>query len=282
MIAFPNCKINLGLNIIAKRTDGYHDLETVFYPLQLKDAVEIIQSEITNLSISGLPVDGNATDNLCIKAYHLLKNDFPDLPPVNIHLHKIIPLGAGLGGGSSDGAFMLKLINDKFNLQLSSDELLTYAKQLGSDCPFFILNKSSYATGRGENLEEINLNLTGYKIIIIYPEIQINTGWAFSNIKPVIPAKSIKEIIKQSVSTWKEELKNDFETPVFSKYPEIKKIKDNLYNAGALYSSMSGSGSSVFGIFNSSSSICFVKSDVIINILLYLLAVAFTFSNSHS
>jgi 4-diphosphocytidyl-2-C-methyl-D-erythritol kinase len=255
MISFPNCKINLGLNIIAKRTDGYHDLETVFYPLQLKDAVEIIQSEITNLSISGLPVDGNATDNLCIKAYHLLKNDFPDLPPVNIHLHKIIPLGAGLGGGSSDGAFMLKLINDKFNLQLSSDELLTYAKQLGSDCPFFILNKSSYATGRGENLEEINLNLTGYKIIIIYPEIQINTGWAFSNIKPVIPAKSIKEIIKQPVSTWKEELKNDFETPVFSKYPEIKKIKDNLYNAGALYSSMSGSGSSVFGIFNSEKTI---------------------------
>ena len=251
MIAFPNCKINLGLNIIAKRLDGYHDLETVFYPLQLKDAVEIIQSEKTKLSISGLPVDGNANDNLCIKAYHLLKKDFPGLPQVNIHLHKTIPLGAGLGGGSADGACMLKLINDKFKLEIPGNDFIQYAGQLGSDSPFFILNKPCFATGRGENLEEIYLNLNGYKIVLIYPDIQINTGWAFSNIKPGASTKSIKEIIKQPVSTWKEELKNDFEVPVFSQYPEIKKIKDSLYNAGAVYSSMSGSGSAVYGIFNS-------------------------------
>lgn len=251
MIAFPNCKINFGLHITAQRNDGYHDLETVFYPLQLKDAVEIIQSEKTELSISGLAIHGDAGENLCLKAYHLLKKDFPELPPVKIHLYKTIPLGAGLGGGSADGAFMLKLVNDKFNLQLFDATLINYAKQLGSDCPFFILNKPCYATGRGEILEEINLNLKEYKIVLIYPDIQINTGWAFSNIKPGAPTKSIKEIIEQPVLTWKEELKNDFEVPVFSKYPEIKNIKDCLYNAGAVYSSMSGSGSAVFGIFNS-------------------------------
>jgi len=255
MITFPNCKINLGLNIIAKRTDGYHDLETVFYPLQLKDAVEIIQSEKTKLSISGLPVDGNASDNLCLKAYHLLKKDFPGLPPVNIHLLKTIPLGAGLGGGSADGTFMLKLINDKFKLEIPGNDLNKYARQLGSDCPFFILNKPCFATGRGENLEEINLNLKGFKIVLIYPGIQINTGWAFSNIKSGAPTKSVKEIVKQPVSTWKDELKNDFEEPVFSKYPEIKKIKDSLYNDGTVYASMSGSGSAVYGIFNSEKTI---------------------------
>ncbi len=249
MIAFPNCKINLGLNIIAKRNDGFHDLETVFYPLLIEDAVELIQSEKTEFTISGLPVAGNAVDNLCVKAYQLLKKDFPDLPQVKIHLHKTIPMGAGLGGGSADGAFMLKLINDKFNLHISDYDLLKYAEQLGSDCPFFILNKPCFATGRGEILEEINLNLKGYKIVLVHPGIHINTAWAFSKIKPSFPLNSIKEIIQQPNSTWKEELKNDFEEPVFSQYPEIKKIKDNLYNMGAVYSSMTGSGSAVFGIF---------------------------------
>ena len=250
MIAFPNCKINLGLHIIAKRSDGYHDLETIFYPLPLKDAVEIIQSQKTELTLTGLEVEGNPADNLCLKAWHLLKKDYPELPPVKIHLHKTIPLGAGLGGGSADGAFMLKLIGEKFSLPVSINDLINYAQQLGSDCPFFILNKPCFATGRGELLEQIELNFSDYKIVLVHPGIHINTGWAFLNIIPAQPLKSIKEIIGQPIPTWKKDLKNDFEAPVFSKYPEIEKIKTTLYKSGAIYSSMTGSGSAVFGIFN--------------------------------
>ena len=262
MVLFPNCKINLGLNIIAKRTDGYHDLETVFYPLQIKDALEIIegsnaQQPVPNIqySMSGLQIDCNIESNLCVKAYQLLKKDFAGLPVVNMHLHKAIPTGAGLGGGSANGAFTLKLLNKKFDLGLTDQELISYALQLGSDCPFFIVNKSCFGTGRGENLEPITIDLTGYKLMIVHPGIHINTGLAFSGIQPLKPSKSIKTIIQQPVVSWKEELKNDFEAPIFSQYPELKMIKDSLYDHGAVYASMTGSGSAVYGIFGKDTAI---------------------------
>lgn len=253
MISFPNCKINLGLHILGKREDGFHSLETVFYPVALKDALELIPAINSTTGIeftcTGLAVDGNTSDNLCVKAYHLLQKDFPQLPAVKIHLHKAIPMGAGLGGGSADASFMLKLLNERFHLNLSTDQLISYALQLGSDCPFFIINKPCYATSRGELLQEIKVDVTAYKIVLINPGIHINTGWAFSNIKPAIPQKSIQEIIHQPVDTWKAELKNDFEEPVFTAHPQVKAIKESLYNEGAVYASMSGSGSTVFGIF---------------------------------
>ncbi len=253
MIVFPNCKINLGLNIIAKREDGFHNLETVFYPLAFRDALELIPATNNTTDIeftgTGLAVDGNVSENLCVKAYHLIKKDFPQLPLVKIHLHKTIPMGAGLGGGSADAAFMLKLLNDKFKLNLSTPQLVNYALQLGSDCPFFIINKPCFATGRGEVLEEIATDLSGYKIVLINPGIHVNTGWAFSKLTPAVPLKFIKEIIKQPVETWKGELKNDFEEPVFAAHPQIKEITETLYQQGAIYAAMSGSGSTVFGIF---------------------------------
>lgn len=252
MLVFPNCKINLGLHILDKREDGFHNLETVFYPVVFRDVLEIIPNSKTEVEFTGtgLPVDGNTADNLCVKAYHLLKKDFPQLPAVKIHLYKAIPMGAGLGGGSADGAFMLKLLNNKFKLNLSTPELLNYALELGSDCPFFIINKPCFATGRGEELEEIQVDLSVYKIVLINPGIHINTGWAFSNISATSSKKSIKKIIQQPVETWKAELINDFEIPVFAAHPQIKNIKEDLYARGAVYAAMTGSGSTVFGIFN--------------------------------
>jgi 4-diphosphocytidyl-2-C-methyl-D-erythritol kinase len=189
VIAFPNCKINLGLHILQKRADGFHDLETVFYPIPLRDGLEIIQNASASpnqieFTLSGLAIDAKPEDNICVKAYHLLKKDFPQLPPVKMHLHKTIPSGAGLGGGSADGAFTLLLLNKKINLDLNEEQLTQYALQLGSDCPFFIINKPSYATGRGENLQAIELDLSSYQIVVVNPGIHINTGWAFSQITP--------------------------------------------------------------------------------------------------
>jgi 4-diphosphocytidyl-2-C-methyl-D-erythritol kinase len=266
MINFPNCKINLGLNIIRKRTDGYHDLETVFYPIAIHDVLEMIQNNTncsmagiksnelqTELSCSGLTIDGDQQNNLCIKAYQLLKKNFPDLPSVKMHLHKNIPMGAGLGGGSADGAFALQLLNDKFQLHLSQQQLMDYALQLGSDCPFFIDNKPCFASSRGEKMESIKLDLSAYSFVIINPKIHISTAWAFSHIQPQLPETSIKEIIALPITAWKDILMNDFEKPVMQEYPVIKKIKEDLYNAGAIYASMSGSGSTMFAIFEKSS-----------------------------
>jgi 4-diphosphocytidyl-2-C-methyl-D-erythritol kinase len=251
MVRFPNCKINLGLNITSKRADGYHNLETVFYPLQFKDALEIISSSEMEFEMSGLKVEGNKGENLCLKSYDLLKKDFPQLPAVKIHLHKAIPAGAGLAGGSSNAAFMLRMLNDKFHLELSEARLSTYAQQLGSDCPFFILNKPAFAGGRGELLEPVELNLSSYQIILINPNIHISTRDAFSHLTPTPPAKPIKNIIAQPVSTWKEELINDFEKSVFNLHSVIKAIKDEMYAKGAMYASMTGTGSTVYGIFDS-------------------------------
>ncbi len=252
MIVFPNCKINLGLQILEKREDGFHNLETVFYPAPFRDALEISPNDNAEIEFAatGLSVDGDPKNNLCLKAYHLLKKDFPQIPAVKIHLHKVIPMGAGLGGGSADAAFTLSLLNRKFKLNLSTPVLLNYALQLGSDCPFFIINKPCYATGRGEILEEINLDLSNYKIVLINPGIHVNTGWAFSNINPSPSIKNIKTIVQQPVNTWRDELTNDFETAVFTAHPQIKWIKNTLYDSGAVYAAMSGSGSTVLGIFD--------------------------------
>ena len=256
MIVFPNCKINLGLSIGEKRTDGYHNLETIFYPLTLQDALEIIHSEKSSgdiqLTKSGLPVEGKEEDNICIKAYRLLKKDFPELPSVSMHLHKVIPTGAGLGGGSADGAFCLQLLNKKFNLGINEYQLMRYALQLGSDCPFFIFNKPAYAKGRGELLEELNLDLSSYKIAIINPGINVSTAWAFSqlNSKRIPVSSSLKDVVNKPVKEWKQKMINDFEGPVFDRYPEIGHIKTILNEQGALFSGMSGSGSTVYGIFD--------------------------------
>ncbi|MFZ9386714.1 MAG: 4-(cytidine 5'-diphospho)-2-C-methyl-D-erythritol kinase [Chitinophagaceae bacterium] len=255
MLVFPNAKINLGLRIHRKRDDGYHDLETVFIPIALTDALEIIRSGQNEKSpylpftLSGLELPDNPESNLCIRAYSILKRDFPDLPQVRMHLHKVIPSGAGLGGGSADAAFTLLLLNRMFALNLDNETLIRYAKELGSDCPFFIINKPCYATGRGEQLEELDLDLSPYRILIVNPGIHINTGIAFSHIQPVIPNLSLKEIIKNPIERWKEDLQNDFEKVIFPKHPEIGGIKELLYRSGAVFASMSGSGSTMYGIF---------------------------------
>lgn len=262
MIVFPNCKINLGLHITRKRPDGYHDLETVFYPLPLRDAIEVITSPVSaqgftlhpgpnsvELFLTGLPVQGSPDHNLCAKAWHLLKKDFPQLPPIQMHLHKAIPMGAGLGGGSADAAFTLQLLNNKFRLGLTNEQLLDYALQLGSDCPFFIINKPCIATGRGELMQTILLDLSAWSFLLVYPAVHINTGWAFSQITPAPPQQPLSEIIQQPVDTWKHTLINDFEAPVCQHHPALQNIKDTLYAAGAIYASMTGSGSSFYGIF---------------------------------
>jgi len=252
MVSFPNAKINLGLNVVEKRPDGYHNIESVFLPINIKDVLEIIISEDKTEDIvftsSGLQIVGDISCNLCIRAFKLLKKDF-DLPPIKMHLHKNIPMGAGLGGGSADGAFALKMLNNKFNLNLSELELIHYALKLGSDCPFFIINKPSFATSRGELLKNIDLDLSSYKIIIINPNIHISTAWAFNNIVPHFPQKKVCDIIKHPIENWKNELINDFENSVLKEHTSIKKIKETLYNYDAIYASLTGTGSTVFGIF---------------------------------
>lgn len=252
MIEFPNCKINLGLSITSKRPDGYHNLETVFYPLSFCDVLEVLKSGLVQkpaLALYGMEVAGDPDQNLCIKAWHLLKADFPQLPPVDIFLYKKIPIGAGLGGGSADGAFMLRILNEKFGLGLDTAQLCHYALKLGSDCPFFIINKPVFASGRGEIMEPVPLSLAGFYILLINPGIHISTPYAFSRITPAQPAFSPRALHQVPVQEWKQILINDFEQPIFEEYPLLATIKDDLYKAGAVYAQMSGSGSTMFGIF---------------------------------
>ncbi|MFH1004865.1 MAG: 4-(cytidine 5'-diphospho)-2-C-methyl-D-erythritol kinase [Bacteroidota bacterium] len=283
MIYFPNAKINIGLYITEKRTDGFHNLESIMVPLTgiLFDAMEIIsipssaipqekEKRKAKLLISGIPVSTDAENNLCIKAYNLLAKDF-SLPSIKIYLHKIIPMGAGLGGGSSDGAFMIKLLNEKFNLELSEQKMLHYASQLGSDCSFFIFNQPAFISGRGEKIiplscnGEKKLNLNGCNIAIVYPNISISTAEAYSHIIPKKIKVHLSKLISQPIEKWKHTIHNDFEDVVFPKHPAIKHIKEKLYSLGAIYASMSGSGSAVYGIFHKKTDIeknfpsCFVK-----------------------
>jgi len=254
MIRFPNAKINIGLNIIEKRNDGYHNIQSAFYPVALCDAIEIIENtdsadERISFTFSGIQIPGNANDNLCWYAYHLIAADY-ELPNIKIHLHKHIPIGAGLGGGSADAAFFIHLLNDKFELGISWGEMHHYARQLGSDCSFFISNKPAFAEGRGDKYESMKLDLSNYSIALIYPKIHINTAKAYSGVIPKLPQRSLEnDLLQLPVEQWKSFIHNDFEDSVFLQFPELKKTKEQLYSLGAEYAAMSGSGSTLYGIF---------------------------------
>ncbi|HNS11277.1 MAG TPA: 4-(cytidine 5'-diphospho)-2-C-methyl-D-erythritol kinase [Bacteroidia bacterium] len=253
MIAFPVCKINIGLDIISKRSDGYHSIETIFHPVQWTDVLEIIPNESSRQSAefksSGLRLFGPKEKNLCIRAYELLSEKY-DLPSVKIYLHKILPIGAGLGGGSSDATSTLVLLNKIFKLNLNDNELESLAINLGADCPFFIKSKPMLATGKGEILEPISLKLKNQFIVIVKPRAHISTAEAFANVKPTKQKVPLKERIQRPIQEWKDCIKNDFEPSIFEKYPGIRNIKNKMYKYGAVYASLSGSGSSVYGIFS--------------------------------
>lgn len=247
---FPHAKINLGLKILRKRSDGYHDIETILYPVGLSDALEIVPAHdgVFEFSCTGLPLEGSAEDNLCVKAFRLIQRKF-QLPEVKIHLHKIIPAGAGLGGGSSDAAFTLKLVNRVFSLKLKDNELLVMASTLGSDCGFFIEGMPAFSSGRGEVLQNLSLNLVGWHLVLIVPRVSVSTPWAYQQVVPSGASLPVSEIKPDNVGDWNNLLTNDFENPVMHHYPVIRNLRDQLLEAGADYASMSGSGSSVFGLF---------------------------------
>ena len=256
MITFPIAKINLGLNIVERRPDGYHNLETVFYPVPINDALELqVMDEAfpsavdCDLKITNIGIEGDEQSNLVVRAYQLLKKDFPQLPRVHAHLYKQIPTQAGMGGGSSDCAFMLSLLNRLFGLQLSEQQLVAYAARLGADCPFFVLSRPAYAEGIGERLSPVTLDLSGFWLAVVRPDIPVSTREAFSLITPQRPVKNCRDIVMQPVETWRDELTNDFEKSVFALHPEIGQIKERLYQMGAVYAAMSGSGSALYGLF---------------------------------
>jgi 4-diphosphocytidyl-2-C-methyl-D-erythritol kinase len=248
MITFPNAKINLGLHVLRKRTDGYHEIESCLYPVTLCDVLEIIEAKSFSFQSSGLPISGDESQNLVLRAYQILQDDF-DIPPVQIHLHKIIPMGAGLGGGSSDAAYALKVLNSLFDLELSKQNLEKYASQLGSDCPFFIENTPKLVTGTGTTLTPFDLDLSAYRIELAHPTVHVSTAEAYRMLTPKLPTNSLQSVLQTPVETWNDSLVNDFEAPMLSKFPEISKAKERLISDGAIYAAMTGSGSSVFGIF---------------------------------
>lgn len=254
MLAFANAKINIGLNVTEKMPDGYHNIQTVFYPVKIHDVVEITDASSLSCHVEGIDIIGNPEDNLCHKAFRMLQKDF-DIPNQQISLLKYIPVGAGLGGGSSDAAHLIKLINAKFNLDLSALRMERYASALGADCAFFIENKPVYAYGRGDQFKPVELDLSAYQIVLVKPDIHVSTADAYSGMVPQANEENLPLWVAQPVNSWKGQVKNDFEVMVFEKYPKIKDVKTALYDAGALYAAMSGSGSSVFGIFEHSISL---------------------------
>jgi 4-diphosphocytidyl-2-C-methyl-D-erythritol kinase len=249
MLVFPNAKINIGLNIVERRVDGFHNIESCFYPVEWTDALEITLSESLVFHSDGIDIPGDSSDNLCIRAYQLLAEDY-QLPPVKLHLLKSIPIGAGLGGGSADGAFTIKALNQQFSLGISFEKQIEYARRLGSDCAFFILNKPAYCHGKGDEFERLDLSLKGKWIILVNPGIHISSGEAFGGVKPKQSDHDLREVLKTPVSAWKGLVKNDFEATLFDKYPLLEEIKLRLYEMGAQYTSMSGSGSTLYGIFD--------------------------------
>lgn len=248
MLSFPNCKINLGLYVTEKRNDGFHNLLTCFFPVPWTDVLEIVPATTFEFVQTGLAVAGNWEDNLCVKAYRLLQKDY-ELPPTKIHLHKIIPMGAGLGGGSSDAAFVLRALNDQFGLGASSQFLESAASRLGSDCAFFVRNNPVIANGRGEVMVETEVKLQGSYLLIVYPQVHVSTADAFGGVKPKPFEKDFSQILSDR-ATWKNELHNQFEDTIFPKYPLLSEIKAQLYAQGAWYAAMSGSGSALFGLFD--------------------------------
>jgi 4-diphosphocytidyl-2-C-methyl-D-erythritol kinase len=256
MITFPVAKINLGLNVVEKRPDGYHNLQTVFYPVPIMDALEIVPmsdgfpSDVDcDLKVTNITIEGDEQRNLVVRAYQLLKADYPELPRVHAHLWKGIPTQAGMGGGSSDCGYMIRLLNETFELGLTSEQMQQYAARLGADCAFFIESRASYAEGIGELLQPIDLDLSGWHIGVVRPDIPVPTKEAFSRIHPHYPALNCREAVMQPVETWRDTLTNDFEESVFALHPEIGNVKELLYKMGATYAAMSGSGSALFGLF---------------------------------
>lgn len=260
MITFPNSKINIGLNITSKRKDGYHNLETIFYPVKIKDAIEVIESSEMGFETSGIEIPVNGNENLCLQAYDLIRRDY-DLPNIKIHLHKNIPIGAGLGGGSADAAFFIKLINDKFELQLSDEKMENYCRKLGADCAFFIQNKPVFALNKGDIFEPIELNLSDYHLVLIMPPIHVSTAEAYCGVIPQQPKHSLKDLIKMPIEEWQGNITNDFENHILENYPQIRKVKQHLLAAGAIFSLMSGSGASVYGIFREKVDLSFLEKD---------------------
>ena len=253
MLTFPNAKINIGLNVVSRREDGYHDLETVFYPIPLHDNLEISllqdSDDDYSLQVCGNSVDCPPENNLVIKALKSLKKNYPEISPIDVYLYKRIPTGAGLGGGSSDAAYMIKSINDLFSLNLSTEQMKSFASKLGADCAFFISNKPAFATGIGDDLAEIDFSLKGYTLALIKPAVSVSTAEAYRGVEPLPSSTSLPDDLKRPVNEWRHFVKNDFEKSVFASHPEIAAIKETLYDMGAEYASMSGSGSSVFGLF---------------------------------
>ena len=256
MILFPNAKINLGLHITARRADGYHDLDTVFYPIPLCDSLEVVPRETDNdiaddclLHLLGAELEGDATENLVVRAYRRLKAVYPMLPPVEVWLYKRIPSGAGLGGGSADATFMLRLLNRLFCLGLTDEALATHAAALGADCPFFVYNTPARATGTGNVFTPVTPVLAGYNIMVVKPPVFVSTREAFSRVTPAPPNVPLNERIARPVATWRDTLVNDFEQSLFPLHPELKEIKEALYRHGATYASMSGSGSALYALF---------------------------------
>lgn len=255
MISFPNCKINIGLNIVNKRSDGYHNIETVFYPLTLCDALEVLpvansQAE-DQFIMEGVKLDGDTEQNLCMKALRLMQKEIA-MQPVKIVLMKKIPVGAGLGGGSSNASFTLKMINTYSGAGYTDERLIEMSSVLGSDCAFFIINKPVFACGKGDQMSSVSLNLAGLTIVIVKPPVFVSTVEAYSGATPIVPERSLKELIQLPVTEWRDVIKNDFEKTIFLSHPEIEAIKQRMYDLGAIYASMSGSGSSVFGLFRES------------------------------
>lgn len=253
MICFPNAKINIGLRVTERRPDGYHNIETIFCPVKLQDALEIVPSESSEdncvLNLSGIKVDGKPENNLVIKALNILREHHNITTPLEIYLHKSIPSGAGLGGGSSDAAFMLKAVSEMYNLGLSNELLSKYASEIGADCPFFLSNTTMYAQGIGDIMEPVSIDLSNKYIVLIKPEINVSTAEAYGLVKPRKAEPSLKTLIKEPVESWRALISNDFEECIFQKYPVISQIKKHLYEKGAVYASMSGSGSAVYGLF---------------------------------
>lgn len=250
MISFPQCKINIGLNIHFKRDDGFHEITSVMYPVPLNDVLEIVRADEFNFTHSGLGIPGEERNNLCVKAYQLIDDKY-SITPVHIHLYKNIPMGGGLGGGSSDATETLKLLNREFELNISNEELKNLASSLGSDCAFFVENRPQYAAGRGEELESIELDLTGKYLVLINDGTHVSTKMAYDNVDPKSPAEDLSELIKLPLEKWKGRIKNQFEDSVFKVYPHLHNLKDLLYNMGAQYASMSGSGATMYGLFDS-------------------------------
>jgi 4-diphosphocytidyl-2-C-methyl-D-erythritol kinase len=256
MITFPHCKFNLGLNVKFKREDGFHEIETIMVPLPFKDILEIVPAPNFQFNSSGISIPGDKNDNLCVKAYNLFQRDF-QIPTVAIHLHKNIPLGAGLGGGSSNGSFTLVMLNELFDLKITNQILKQYAALLGSDCPFFIDNKIQLCTGRGEITNELSLDLSSFFVKLINPNLHVNTSEAYANLDLTKPSNTLEDIIARPLGDWKKSLKNDFEDSVFKKYPILAVIKNKLYEEGALYASMSGSGSTMIALFKTEPKLSF-------------------------